>query len=180
MRLKKSSSRLTLPDFDGNEFIKILGEFVKLEERWIPPKSEYSLYVRPFHIATDETLGVSPPTSSRLMIVAGPVGPYYASGFKPISLSSPTDTIRSAPLGTGAYKIGGYSFPYLETTPPPSLPPPRSPLSISKCYGFTATRSCRWARPTSSLSLRISLESRWLLLLSRTSFSLASQGTPFW
>lgn len=111
LRIKKSSVRLTLPDFDGHEFIKILTEFVRLEERWIPAKSEYSLYVRPFHIATDETLGVSPPTSSKFLIVAGPVGPYYASGFKPISLSSPTDTIRSAPLGTGAYKIGGYFLP---------------------------------------------------------------------
>lgn len=40
--------------------------------------------------------------------MAGPVGPYYPTGFKPISLSCATDTIRSAPKGTGAFKIGGY------------------------------------------------------------------------
>lgn len=39
--------------------------------------------------------------------MGGPVGPYYPTGFKPISLSCRVDTIRSAPKGTGAYKIGG-------------------------------------------------------------------------
>lgn len=40
--------------------------------------------------------------------MGGPVGPYYPTGFKPISLSCRVDTIRSAPKGTGAFKIGGY------------------------------------------------------------------------
>lgn len=40
--------------------------------------------------------------------MSSPVGSYYASGFKPISLYCATDSIRSAPMGTGSYKIGGY------------------------------------------------------------------------
>jgi branched-chain amino acid aminotransferase len=40
--------------------------------------------------------------------MGGPVGPYYPTGFKPVSLYCSEDTIRSAPKGTGAYKIGGY------------------------------------------------------------------------
>ena len=47
--------------------------------------------------------------------MSSPVGSYYASGFKPISLYCATDSIRSAPLGTGSYKIGGYFYIYLET-----------------------------------------------------------------
>jgi branched-chain amino acid aminotransferase len=39
--------------------------------------------------------------------MSSPVGSYYASGFKPISLYCATDSVRSAPLGTGSYKIGG-------------------------------------------------------------------------
>lgn len=39
-----------------------------------------------------------------------PVGPYYPTGFKPISLSCGIDTIRSAPGGTGYYKVGGYGI----------------------------------------------------------------------
>lgn len=54
-----------------------------------------------------ETLGVHSPEKSKILIMSSPVGSYYASGFKPISLYCATDSVRSAPLGTGSYKIGG-------------------------------------------------------------------------
>lgn len=108
LRLKRSSARMTLPDFDGEELIKCISELVKVEARWIPPISEYSLYLRPLHISMDDTLGVKQPSKSQLFLLAGPVGPYYPTGFSPISLSCATETIRSAVKGTGAYKIGGY------------------------------------------------------------------------
>lgn len=44
-----------------------------------------------------------------------PVGPYYSTGYKPISLSCATKTIRSAPKGTGSFKIGGNYAPTLRT-----------------------------------------------------------------
>ena len=37
LRLKRSSLRLTLPDFDGEELIKLVDELLKVETRWIPP-----------------------------------------------------------------------------------------------------------------------------------------------
>lgn len=43
-----------------------------------------------------------------------PVGPYYPTGFKPISLSCSINTIRSAPGGTGTYKVGGNYGPTLK------------------------------------------------------------------
>ena len=52
LRLKRSSRRLSLPDFDGNEFVKLVEQFILTEERWIPPISEFSYYIRPLHIAT--------------------------------------------------------------------------------------------------------------------------------
>jgi branched-chain amino acid aminotransferase len=107
LRLKRSSLRLTLPDFDGNELIKVVDELLKVEERWIPPTTEFSLYVRPLHLATDNALGVHSPERSKLLVMSGPVGPYYPTGFKPISLYCAQETIRSAPKGTGAFKIGG-------------------------------------------------------------------------
>ena len=51
-RLKKSSLRLSLPDFDGEEFINFVSEYIRMEERWIPPIPEFSFYIRPLHIAT--------------------------------------------------------------------------------------------------------------------------------
>lgn len=59
----------------------------------------------------DQTLGIKKPKKSKILILTGPVGPYYANGFDPISLFCETETIRSAPKGTGAYKIGGNYAP---------------------------------------------------------------------
>jgi len=74
------------------------------------------LYVRPLHIGVDTALGVKNPDKAKMLIMSGPVGPYYPTGFKPISLSCATDTIRSAHKGTGAFKLGGYFFDYEVTT----------------------------------------------------------------
>lgn len=108
LRLKRSSKRLALPDFDGDEFVNLVSEYVKIEQRWIPPISEFSFYIRPLHIAMEETLGIKKAAKSRLLIMGGPVGPYYPTGFKPVSLSCMISAIRSAPRGTGSFKIGGY------------------------------------------------------------------------
>lgn len=46
--------------------------------------------------------------------MGSPVGPYYPTGFKPISLSCSLNSIRSAPGGTGFYKVGGNYGPTLK------------------------------------------------------------------
>jgi branched-chain amino acid aminotransferase len=63
----------------------------------------------------ENSLGVKSPSASMLVLMASPVGPYYPTGFKPISLSCSLNSIRSAPGGTGYYKVGGYKWLYLET-----------------------------------------------------------------
>ncbi len=47
------------------------------------------------------------PSKSAIIIVSSPVGPYYPTGFNPISLYCDTYHIRSAPGGTGGFKLGG-------------------------------------------------------------------------
>lgn len=44
-RLNKSSARIALPTFDGEELTKLIGEFVKLDNRFIP-ESVTTLYLR--------------------------------------------------------------------------------------------------------------------------------------
>lgn len=56
----------------------------------------------------EDSLGVKSPAKSQILIVSSPVGPYYPTGFKPISLYVDESKIRSAPGGTGMYKVGGY------------------------------------------------------------------------
>ena len=55
----------------------------------------------------ENSLGIKSPSKTRLMLVASPVGPYYPTGFNPISVSCDLKHIRAAPGGTGGYKVGG-------------------------------------------------------------------------
>ncbi|KAI8988379.1 branched-chain amino acid aminotransferase [Mycotypha africana] len=110
-RLNKSSSRLGLPTFDPEELIKVIVEFLRIEDRWIPSKRGYSLYLRPTMISTQPSLGVRAPSSALLFVIASPVGPYFATGFKAVSLLASTDYVRSWPQGTGDCKVGGNYAP---------------------------------------------------------------------
>ncbi|KAK5120487.1 hypothetical protein LTR85_006142 [Meristemomyces frigidus] len=105
-RLNKSSARIALPTFDGDTFIELLKEFCRVEERFIP-----SLYIRPNIIGTQRTLGVGPPGSALLYVIASPVGPYYPTGFKAISLEATTYAVRAWPGGVGASKLGANYAP---------------------------------------------------------------------
>lgn len=57
-------------------------------------------------IGTGRTLGVGPPGSAMLYVIASPVGPYYPSGFKAISLEGTSYAVRAWPKGVGASKLG--------------------------------------------------------------------------
>ena len=42
---------------------------------------------------------------------SSPVGPYFKTGFKPISLLASQENVRAWPGGTGSYKLGGNYAP---------------------------------------------------------------------
>lgn len=107
-RFKETSKALCLPDFDGGELLRCIERLVKVDKRWIPTERGFSLYIRPAHISMEETLGVKEASRSQIFVVLNPVGPYYPEGFKPISLYCETEKIRSAPLGSGNFKMGWY------------------------------------------------------------------------
>lgn len=111
LRLNDSSASLALPTFDSNAFVQLLSKFVALEERFIPSGRGYSLYVRPNMIGTQKTLGVGPPGSALLYVIASPVGPYYPTGFKAISLEATDYAVRAWPGGTGNKKLGANYAP---------------------------------------------------------------------
>ncbi|CAK4032245.1 Branched-chain-amino-acid aminotransferase, cytosolic [Lecanosticta acicola] len=110
-RLNKSVARIALPTFDGEAVIELLKKFVKMEERFIPSQRGYSLYIRPNMIGTQRTLGVGPPGSAMLYVIASPVGPYYPTGFKAISLEATDYAVRAWPGGVGASKLGANYAP---------------------------------------------------------------------
>jgi branched-chain amino acid aminotransferase len=91
--------------------IKIISEYLKVDERWVPEGNGFSLYLRPTMIGTQEMLGVNPPTDAKLFVIGCPVGPYYKTGFNAVRLLATTEYVRAWPRGTGAAKIGGNYAP---------------------------------------------------------------------
>ena len=56
-------------------------------------------------------MGVASTNSALLYVVLCPVGPYFTSGFKPISLLADPQYVRSWPGGCGALKMGANYAP---------------------------------------------------------------------
>lgn len=110
-RFNKSSARIALPTFEPEQLIKLISKFVALEERFIPLTKGYSLYLRPTMIGTQRTLGVGPPGSAMLFLIASPVGPYYPTGFKAVSLEATNYAVRAWPGGVGGMKLGANYAP---------------------------------------------------------------------
>ncbi|KAI1616937.1 branched-chain amino acid aminotransferase [Exophiala viscosa] len=110
-RMNKSSARIALPTFNGEELIELIGKLCKMDERFIPLEKGYSLYIRPTMIGTQRTLGVGPPGSALLYVIASPVGPYYPTGFKAISLEATDYAVRAWPGGVGDKKLGANYAP---------------------------------------------------------------------
>lgn len=62
-------------------------------------------------IGTQRTLGVGPPGSALLFVIASPVGPYFPTGFKAVSLEATDYAVRAWPGGVGDKKLGANYAP---------------------------------------------------------------------
>ena len=106
-RFQRSAKRLALPELPTELFVESLERLVQIDADWVPTGGENSLYLRPFMFASEVFLGVRPSTEVRYMVIASPVGPYFAGGVKPVSIWLSSNYTRAAPGGTGAAKCGG-------------------------------------------------------------------------
>jgi len=105
-RMLTSAERSVLPTFDGNELLECIKKLIQVDADWVPKSKSSTLYIRPTLIGTEPTLGVAAPNESLLFVVTGPVGPYFPTGFKPVSLLADTFHCRAFPGGMGSYKAG--------------------------------------------------------------------------
>lgn len=81
---------------------------VKLNQRFIPPyESGCSLYIRPVLFGSSPQVGVKPASEYTFIVFVTPVGPYFPDGFRATPVAINREFDRAAPLGTGAYKVGG-------------------------------------------------------------------------
>jgi len=107
-RLQSTCDGIMMPKFSTEKFLAAVDMVVKANERFIPPyESGASLYLRPLLIGTGAQVGVKPANEYLFIIFVTPVGPYFKGGFmaNPYVITRKYD--RSAPLGTGIYKVGG-------------------------------------------------------------------------
>ncbi len=106
-RFAQSAQRMAMPALPAEAFLRSLHEIIKADRQWIPQSDEGSLYLRPFAYASEVFLGVRPAMEYLYLVIASPVGPYFARGVKPVSVWVTPDYTRAAPGGTGAAKCGG-------------------------------------------------------------------------
>lgn len=66
-----------------------------------------------FLFINQPTLGVQRPTNALLFVILSPVGPYFSSGFKPVSLLADPEFVRAWPGGCGMMKMGSNYGPTL-------------------------------------------------------------------
>lgn len=111
IRMNKSAERIALPMFNGEELQKLIDQLLILDQDFVPEGQGYSLYIRPTLIGTTASLGVSTPDKALLYVIASPVGPYYSSGFKPVSLEATDYAVRAWPGGVGDKKLGANYAP---------------------------------------------------------------------
>ncbi len=107
-RLQATCRGILMPELPTDLFEEMVCRVVRLNERFIPPyESGASLYIRPLLIGTGGQVGVHPANEYLFVIFVTPVGPYFKGGFATNPYVIIREFDRSAPLGTGIYKVGG-------------------------------------------------------------------------
>lgn len=107
-RLQSTCDGIMMPQLPTEKFREMVLKVVKMNERFVPPyESGASLYIRPLLIGTGPQVGVHPADEYMFMIFVMPVGPYFKGGFATNPYVVIRQYDRSAPLGTGIYKVGG-------------------------------------------------------------------------
>lgn len=107
-RLQDSCNGILMQALPVEKFQEAVVKAVKLNERFVPPYgSGASLYIRPFLFGTSPQLGVNPAKEYLFVVFVAPVGPYFKGGFATTPFVIMRQYDRSAPLGTGKYKVGG-------------------------------------------------------------------------
>ncbi len=106
-RFARSARRLALPELAVEDFLASIELLVRTDRDWVPAGAEQSLYLRPFMFASEAFLGVRPAARVAYLLIACPVGSYFAGGMKPVSIWLSTAYTRAALGGTGAAKCGG-------------------------------------------------------------------------
>ncbi len=107
-RLNRSAAGVCMPSIPVEDQVEAVLALLDVERLWCPEQEGASLYIRPFMVGTQDSLGVKPSESYLFCVFLSPSGPYYPAGFQePVKLLLSERFHRAAPGGTGAFKTGG-------------------------------------------------------------------------
>ncbi len=106
-RMNQSNDRLCIPEIDEKLALKGLKQLINVDREWIPKSEGTSLYIRPFIISTQASLGVHPSETYKFMIIMCPVGSYYKEGIHPVKIAVESKYVRAVAGGTGTAKTAG-------------------------------------------------------------------------
>ncbi|HEU4382659.1 MAG TPA: branched-chain amino acid aminotransferase [Anaeromyxobacteraceae bacterium] len=107
-RMNRSAAGVCMPSVPEADQVQAILSLLDVERLWCPDQAGASLYIRPFMIATQDSLGVKPSERYLYCVFLSPSGPYYPAGFtEPVKLLVSRRFHRAAPGGTGAFKTGG-------------------------------------------------------------------------
>lgn len=104
-RFNLSAARMAMPLIPEEMFLAAVESITSYSHKFIPTQTGESLYIRPFMIATEESLGIKPSEEFKFLVVASPSGSYFNAGTLKVLIER--EATRAAPGGTGAAKTGG-------------------------------------------------------------------------
>jgi len=106
-RMNNTNERLCIPQVDPDYVLDAIKKLVEVDSDWVPSEIGTSLYIRPFIIATEAHLGVSPSKTYLFCIILSPVAAYYAEGLNPVKIYVEDEYVRAVKGGIGFAKAGG-------------------------------------------------------------------------
>ena len=86
-RMNNSAVRMCIPEVDVDFCVDALKQLVTIERDWVPTQEAASLYIRPFIIATDASVGVHASKTYIFCIILSPSGNYYPEGLNPVKIA---------------------------------------------------------------------------------------------
>ncbi|RDL38708.1 Uncharacterized protein BP5553_03048 [Venustampulla echinocandica] len=109
-RLANSSSCVSIPPIPEKLYLDAVNLAVARNAAYVPPHSASALlYIRPVVFGSAGNLGLTPPSEYTFAVYTQPGNAYH--GIKPMPAVVMEEFDRSAPRGTGGYKVGGNYAP---------------------------------------------------------------------
>lgn len=103
-RFNTSARRMAMPEIPEEDFIQSCVTFSKLMKDYVPKGMNQSLYLRPFMIATEATLGVKSSSEYLFLVIGALVESYFPRPSVRVYVEE--ENCRAAPGGVGAAKTG--------------------------------------------------------------------------